>query len=289
MRKVLVIAVLLIVSYIAARSISVPNIAQEYYIGQVIDVEIDLSKEQPEKLLVDTGASSKQIEVFDIKPVPEKAWHYLVRIAPFDTGYVQTERIPIYLLSPNQTDTLYIEPFSVYVKTSLTPADSLLKDSAPPVPFHLKFIDYLVPVLVLAAIIVGIYYLRKLTRKEKRVAEPVFVDNRPAWLIALELLKAFREKQLLETGQYLEFYFELSMIFRIFLEKHFNINAAEMTTYEIKQALPLVDERVQILATLNDMDKIKFAKFTPEFNEAKRILDWREEYIRAFAREAGDV
>ena len=297
--KIIILLIALIsFTFAIATTIKAPAIHKDYYIGEIIEIPIDLSQHKPEKLFVQRDFDETKVVVREIEPVKDKPWQYLLRIAVFDTGYVDLGKIPIYNLEAGVPDTIFVEPFTVRVKSSLSgdekPSDDIpleikdimgfLKDIQPPLKFRLKFLDYFVPILIILLIATGFYFLTKLKTKE-RVIERVIVDNRPSWMIAMELLSALKKKRLLEDGQYLEFYFELSLILRIFLELQYKIKAAEMTTYEIKQVLPAVKSKQQILNTLTEMDKIKFAKFTPEFTEAKAVLDWVEGYFRGFAHE----
>ena len=269
---------------IYANSLIVSDIKETFYIGEIINIEVDLSQQKPERPFVQREYGDKPVMVLDLNEIKDKPWHYLLRIAAFDTGYVNTDRIPIYSLAEGQPDTIFVEPFNLYIKTSLTEVDTLLKDIMPPMDFKLKFLDYFVPILILLLIAAIFYLLHKFKHKAKEV-ERIIVDNRPAWMIALELLDILKKKRLLEDGLYIDFYFELSMILRIFIEKQFNIKAAEMTTYEIKQVFPNIPAKKQIINVLTDMDRTKFAKFNPDFSEVKEMLIWIENYIRSFARE----
>jgi hypothetical protein len=269
-----------------ARTVQLPDFAERLYIGQIIPIELDLSDIKPERLHVE-ASRQQNLEFFDIREITDKPWHYLLRIAPFDTGYISTERFVIYAFTHDHADTIYVEPFSFYVHTSLTPADTLLKDIAPPLAFRLMLWDYLFPIVMLLLLVLFIWLVVYLyNRYIKKVGGEVeFVDNRPPWKLAIELLEKFKEKRLLEADKYLEYYFELSMIFRFFIEKQFGIKAMEMTTYEIKVALTDCEEKLKILAILSDMDRVKFARGIPLKSEAVNKLVWIESYILAFSTE----
>jgi len=278
---------LISISIALSTSIKIQDIKDTHYIGEIINIELDLREKSPDKLFVQRDFDNKSVVVLDIKEIKEKPYHYLLRIAAFDTGYVDTGKIPIYSLKQGLPDTIFVEPFKLYIKTSLTVSDTLLKDIKPPVDFHLKFFDFLFPFLLLICIFLIVYLFRKFARREK-IVERVVVDDRPAWMIVLELLEKLSKKRLLEDGHYVEFYFELSMILRFFLELQYKIKAVEMTTFEIKNVLPDIPSKKQIIKILSEMDKTKFAKFTPEFSDVKEILNWVEGYIRAFARDTNN-
>ena len=288
MKKITLILIFMaILSALTARSITMPNIADTLYIGQVLNLELDLSAEKPERLYVNKSPNQKQIEFLSLHEINEKPWNYLIRIAAFDTGFVSTGRIELFAIGENRTDSLFIEPFSFYVKSSLTLADSLIRDIAPPIAFRLKLWDYIVPLCVLFVILLLVYLYLKFKKKKIFVQE--VVDDRPAWVIVMEMLKEFKLKQYLKNGQYLDYYFDLSLIFRFFIEKQHGIKAVEMTTYEIKQALQEIAQKNQIIKMLSEMDKIKFAKFIPSKKDAEDLLYWIENYILSFSHEAKEV
>ncbi|MCL2065163.1 MAG: hypothetical protein FWG98_12465 [Candidatus Cloacimonetes bacterium] len=281
-KLIMLLITLFYVSLAFGNSLWVSDISDTLYIGQLINIELDMSDYQPERLFVLRDRSTPEIELFDILTLRDRPWQYLLRIAPFDTGYVRTERIPIYFTAEGRADTLYIEPFSFYVRSSLTIADTLLRDIVPPRSFRWKFMDYFVPILILLVIGAIVYFLMKYFKK-KEEEEQEYVDTRPAWMIALELLQEFKQKTYLRDGYYLEYYFELSMILRIFIEKQYRIKAAEMTTYEIKQSLGEIEQKKQIIKILSEMDMVKFAKTIPILKDAEDMLYWIEKYVMSFA------
>ena len=271
---------------LAAQNIKAPKITEPLYIGELIPIPIDLTETQPEFLSVRRDMQKKQIEIFEILEFKDKPWEYLLYVAPFDTGHIEIEPIQIYAMRGEKLDTLYVEPFSFYVKTSLTVADTMHKDIGTIVGINFwKDVSHTATLSIIAIILLltglALYFLPKLL-KQKEI-QHVFVDTRPAWLIAMELLETFKRKRLLEDGNYLDFYFELSLIFRIFIEKQHHTKAVEMTTGEIKQALAELPEKREIIKILSEMDKIKFAKFIPSVTEATDILYWIEKYILSHA------
>jgi len=272
---------------ILANTFKAPTITDTLFIGQVINIELDLTKWQPERIHMIQDRRARQVEIFEIIEQTSKPWHYLLRVAPFDTGYIHLERLPIMLFSKGEIDTVYVEPFGFRVRSALTAYDIEIRDIAPPRPFKLKFVDYAFPTLILLIIVAIIYFLLRLKRKKDMTTE--FVDDRPAWMIALQLLSEFKQKGYLLMGEYLEFYYELSLIFRIFLELQFKIKAAEMTTWEIKQNLSDIEHKAKIISILTNMDMVKFAKGIPDLNDAEEMLAWIESYIYSFAKEESDV
>ncbi|MBT5420007.1 MAG: hypothetical protein HOK80_03875, partial [Candidatus Cloacimonetes bacterium] len=110
------------------------------------------------------------------------------------------------------------------------------------------------------------------------------VDDRPAYIIALELLNNLKKDDLIVKGDYLNFYFRISLILRLFIELHYEINSVEMTTSEIRANLILEDhsEKSKILKFLANADMIKFAKAIPAISDSEKTLFWLEDYLKSF-------
>ncbi|SFT69139.1 hypothetical protein SAMN05216474_1840 [Lishizhenia tianjinensis] len=99
---------------------------------------------------------------------------------------------------------------------------------------------------------------------------------------ALKAIKALEESRLYETDLK-EYYYQLSIIIRAFLSRHYASNFMDNTTHETKLDLihrDLSDETISIIVTLlSQADMVKFAKSKPELddilrtgNKAKQIV-----------------
>ena len=125
--------------------------------------------------------------------------------------------------------------------------------------------------LVIAGIIYLIYYLRT-HRKPKVVVihekkEPAI----PAIVTAREKLADMREKELWNSLKTKDYYTDLTDIAREYLEGQFKIDAVEMTTDEILQAVHALDineiAKSKLHETLITADLVKFAKANPSNDE----------------------
>jgi hypothetical protein len=98
---------------------------------------------------------------------------------------------------------------------------------------------------------------------------------RPPEETAREKLKALKNSPLLESGNFKEYYIELTNILRSYLEGRYSISALDRTTSELMKELKHILERKDI-ATFRDLlersDVIKFAKGSPDYKEIE--LDW---------------
>ena len=121
-------------------------------------------------------------------------------------------------------------------------------------------------IFVLAGIIV---YVRKRKSRER------VIPARPAHEIALERLQKLQQKNFIETGNVRFYYFELSEIFREYLENRFSFFAVEQTTEEILQEIGQ-ETRLEELQRdaarqfLKNTDWVKFAKHNPLAEEIER-------------------
>jgi len=203
---------------------------------------------------------------------------WVLTLAAFDTGALT---VPPLAFAWNGGS--YVsEPQQVNVLSVLTPT-STLGDIAAPVPLRPRFWDYALPLLALAVLAAGAWYVR---RRLRRPAMPDIgpVDNRPAWIVALEMLASLRGSGYLEHDEMVAWYFGLSYVLRTFLERYSGINAVEMTTGEIAAALPELPMRQKALDYLRAADGIKFARRKPPAGEASAAADWLQGYLESFEK-----
>lgn len=113
------------------------------------------------------------------------------------------------------------------------------------------------------------FYWRKRRRGRDRT------PPRPAYELALEELEALKRKSLIAKGQVRLYYFELSEIFRRYLERRFAFPAVESTTEEIVREFKkrnVLNQQTRSLAHnfLKNTDWVKYAKHEPEAEEIER-------------------
>jgi hypothetical protein len=132
--------------------------------------------------------------------------------------------------------------------------------------------------------IAGIYLYRKWKNKE-----PLFVFKPkpiiPAHIEALENLEKVRLKQLWQNNLVKEYYTELTDILRIYTEKELHINAVEMTSNELIEAIENseLENKVELRSLLRNIlptaDLAKFAKATPLADEHDRCFKNVKEFV----------
>lgn len=102
--------------------------------------------------------------------------------------------------------------------------------------------------------------------------------------VALSHIKELRAKELCEKGMPKEHYSELSEILRTYLDDQWDVNAMEMVTDEIMQAMAQLDvteqQRLEIQEFLRLSDLVKYARRQPEQAENARHLDHVTDFVR---------
>jgi hypothetical protein len=125
-----------------------------------------------------------------------------------------------------------------------------------------------VAVVLLVLLIAGRWYLLRKKPKPQPVAAPVAVQPAvPVHEQTLAKLKALEHQKPWQKGQIKEYYVDLSMIMREYLERRFNIPALESTTREILSLLKTTSFPEQLQPTIRDMlmqaDLAKYAQGRP--------------------------
>lgn len=212
-----------------------------------------------------------------------------IKIQSFDSGdYV----IPPVLYT-NGHDTVLSNSVAlrVYPVDTITAASDLAPISTIMPPFKRKLVDYLPDWLVdnwlyivigLLIIIGGICAYLLITKKvtiklPQKKAEPPYD-------VAIAKLAKLREEQLCEHGLQKEFYTRLTDILREYLDRRFGINAMEMTSTQIRNALYNSKDEIMskelVEHVLEIADFVKFAKAQPlgddnvkAFESARRFVE----------------
>lgn len=121
--------------------------------------------------------------------------------------------------------------------------------------------------IILLAVVVGLgcwWYLSRRKKNKPLVPKPVKIID-PAEE-ALSALKNLKERKLWEKGMEKEYFTDLTEILRRYLVRRFGINAMEMTSREIIQALvdsEAKNSREFVRKVLDMADFVKFAKVRP--------------------------
>ena len=278
----------------------------------VFSAELDYKLEKPQKLFVGTpfklhvdissaisdsifSTQNDTLDIFILKDIESteeiiddtKTTFLDLTYQPFDTGEFTFPELEFAVKTADSLEILKTREFILNIESVITDSTESIKDIAAPLAVNLKFLDYFIPLFIIILLFFAIRYLIKLLKRTKKdFSEPEIIDDRPAYIIALELLNKLKKDDLLIKGDFLNFYFRISLILRLFIELHYKINSVEMTTSEIRENLILNDhsEKSEILKFLRQADMIKFAKAIPTNSESEKAINWLENYLRSFEK-----
>lgn len=126
-------------------------------------------------------------------------------------------------------------------------------------------------IIVLLAVIliaVAVYFFSKKKKKGYYFKPEVIL---PAHIIALKELDQLKDSKIWQKGQIKEYYTQLTDILRGYIHRRYHINAPEMTSDEIIEAVHRVTDTNSSTDNLHQIlklaDLVKFAKYIPLANE----------------------
>lgn len=264
---------------------------QKLFIGTPFKIHVDINSAASDSIFT---TQNDTLDIFILKDLVSsenieddtKITSLSLTYQPFDTGEFAFPELEFAVKTTK--DSLHIlktREFIVNIESVITDSTETIKDIAPPIKVNLKFLDYFIPIILVIVIILIIKFIIKYIKQiKKSESKPEIVDERPAYVIALELLNSLKNDELLKKDDFLNFYFRLSFILRLFIELNYKINSVEMTTSEIRSNLSLDDhkEKSEILQFLNKADLIKFAKAVPSGKDSENAIAWLEQYLKSF-------
>ena len=289
--KIAVLAVLLIpiLAYSAELDYELER-PQKLFVGTPFKLHVNISSSVSDSIF---STQNDTLDIFILKNIEstEKINNEIkttlldLTYQPFDTGEFTFPELEFAVKTTDSLEILKTNEFILNIESVITDSTESIKDIAVPLAVNLKFLDYFIPLLIIILIIFIIKYLIKFIRNSKKdLPEQDVLDDRPAYIIALELLDNLIKEDLLIKGDFLNFYFRISLILRLFIELQYKINSVEMTTSEIRTNLILDDHtsKSEILKFLEQADMIKFAKAIPKNSDSETALAWLDNYLRSF-------
>lgn len=242
------------------------------------------------------------VETSDPRPGVEGGllWQQTISSTSYASGVVEIPALAVkYAPKPVDPDTrpvfeheLVTEPLKIEVRSALTSQDSVFEPRditgtlmPPKEPLSPGVWAAIVGAVVGAAALLGllIVWLRRLAR---RPAPPILPE---IW--ALRALAELEAAGLVDRGRAKQYYYSLSEIVRVYIERKFGLAAPEMTTEEFLStlarnsgALPYDADRLRDF--LQACDLVKYAAFTPRAAEAEQALSIARAFIDATAAAA---
>lgn len=221
-------------------------------------------------------------------------FRYWYRLRADEVGNHTFPPVPITFIAPDpQNSAEMIEGQILSPETTLE-VKSILYLQGPPTDIRdiksiLEISDwsryFLFAFLILSVAGLGILFWRLKNKKLSAAPTPSSVSLSPHER-AMQELQALGAKGLIGKGLFREHYFELSEIFRRYLEARYSFPALDWTTQEITQKLNQLPEpedylRKQAGAILEHADRVKFAKAIPSDNISNKTMNSIMLFIQA--------
>jgi hypothetical protein len=192
-----------------------------------------------------------------------------ILVTSFDSGYHSIPPLNIAFQDGQTRDTLKTLP--LYLTVNSMPVDTTkeFKDIKAPLGVPFSILDYWLYILIffgLVFIAFGIWYIVKLRKKEPLFGSYKPVD--PPHIIALRELDTLRAEKLWQNNKTKQYYTKLTEIIRTYIESRYEIDAMEMTSEEIVEALKSTQmddySQIDLLRKMfQTADLVKFAKGQP--------------------------
>ena len=264
--------------------------ADTIVIGQPFDYQLSLTI--PKDYFVEWkqfgDTLSKSIDVINVEDIKTTAINNSdnvimtqnLTLTSFDTGYVYVPEIAItyskslqdsirYTLRTDEKE-LYVTTVAVDTTEAFRPIKGVMRQG-----FTAKE-EF--PWVALAIIIAGVVYLIIYLKKHKKTKEVVVEEKKkptiPAIITARAKLAEMKDNEVWNTPKTKDYYTDLTDIAREYLEGQFEIDAIEMTTDEIMEAVNQLSlsnlTKSKLQDTLTTADLVKFAKANPSAEQNKQ-------------------
>lgn len=154
----------------------------------------------------------------------------------------------------------------------------IVKDIRSQANISLKWSAYVIPALILLAIIIALALLFKwLSKREHKSIAPPPIPPREASEIAYEELTKLKAENLYGRGYIKEHFFRLSEIVRAYLERRYGLLALERTTFELEYEFDhryaSSDIKTRLIKLLKACDIVKFTKEKSSARQADDAVD----------------
>jgi hypothetical protein len=161
-----------------------------------------------------------------------------------------------------------------------------IRDIEPFIRAKYSLLYYLIFFIIILGIVLGpiIYYLYIIQKLPDFISKKQKIEE-PAHVVALRELDKLKNSDLIDKGDYKLFYIILSEILKTYLEKRYDINVLDKTTYEVYYTLreKNIDKKMigKIKEFLENCDLVKFAKYVPPMKDVEKDLICGYEIIEA--------
>lgn len=184
-----------------------------------------------------------------------------------------------------KVDSLYSDSFRLMVNTVPVDTTKPFNDIKAIREVAISWRDYMgwiiALVLGIAMLLFVVLYFRKNKARKHSVGTPV--QQETLYELTMRLLRELEAKELWQNDRVKEYYTELSVIVREYIEARFNTPAMELTTNELLQKAKRHSEMTKFRSSLKPLlhaaDMAKFAKAVPLPEEHIQALELAKEFV----------
>jgi len=274
---------------------------EEVRVGEPFVVTVDVTLPAGWSLVSVRPDGNTHVQTLDVAEVPSETLAVARReltLAIYRPGRFEIPRLLLLAVGPDGgTETFSGAGIAIEVSSSIShendPQPATTLDFATPSTVYSQDLRPLYAAGVLGAAIFG-FLLAMWWRRRARRAEEVYVaPPRPAYEIALERLDALVVRALVESGEHVAFYLELSAILKEFIGATYDFHASESTTSEIRRELAARHDEVgehanEILSVLEESDFVKFARYAPPETSCRSDLEKTRDLVLDISAAARD-
>lgn len=259
-------------------------------VGQPFDYQLSLTI--PKDYFVEWkqfgDTLSKSIDVINVEEVKNTAINNSdnvimtqnLTLTSFDTGYVYVPEIAVtyskslkdsvrYTLRTDEQE-LYVTTVAVDTTEAFRPIKGVMRQGLT----AKEVFPWIAIVIIIAGVVYLIIYLKKHKKMKDVVVEEKKKPTIPAIVTARTKLAEMKDNEVWNTTLTKDYYTDLTDIAREYLEGQFEIDAIEMTTDEIMEAVGRLNisdlTRSKLQDTLTTADLVKFAKANPSAEQNKQ-------------------
>ncbi|MDQ7026085.1 MAG: hypothetical protein Q9P44_11050 [Anaerolineae bacterium] len=256
-----------------------PALGERIFITLTVDTPIDAELIEWPDLEGDEKLEILVIgEVVEQTTETRKTYRQETEAVLWDTGeYLSEEIIITYRLGDRQ-QSVPVRSFFAFVPSQIgEESDATLRPSAPPV--DLPFIPRWTYGAAITAVIAGMFLLARLIQAGKEDMVRIVVGS-PTQIAIAQL-----EDMKLQDLPAAAIYPLVADNMREYLQKQFGVEATEMTTIEVAEALQQTklltkNQRRGLQQLLEQADLVKFARFQPDNASGKRLINYAIKWLR---------
>ncbi len=268
--------------------------AEEVELGQIIRMNIAVTYQPGDRVHLRDRSRLGQLEILDSRRVEneEEAGPSEIielELICFEVGEIEVPAMELMVvLSDRRTGSVETEPLSVRVADPLANEhDPQPRSDHEPRPVYTTdhraiWAGAIIGGLLLA-VLLGLALERWRSRRKPKPGPPP-PPPRPPEEIAFEKLEAARRSRMLEEGEVKAFHIAISEAVREYLGGRYGFDSLEMTTkqlvLELDQSTLRGITRAELHEFLRETDMVKFAKWRPDEEQSRELLDRAYDIVR---------